>query len=176
MRELSRQPASLMAGRRLLNAALFQLGWFACVLGGDLVAVVVTVAILFAHGQFFVQARREWLLIFGVALLGISLDGVWVFSGVLDFPQSQSIIPIWLVCLWVVFATSLCHSFYWLQRRLILASVLGAIAGPSSYLAGAAMAGVVIAQPSVVSIALISIAWSLLFPLVLFFARGIYDD
>ncbi len=56
MRELSQQPASLMARRRLLNAALFQLGWFACVLGGDLVAVAVTAAILFAHGQFFVQA------------------------------------------------------------------------------------------------------------------------
>ena len=166
----------MFAGSRLLNAALFQLGWFACVLGGDFIAVVVTATILFAHGQLFVLARREWLLIVGVALVGIFLDGVWVFSGVLDFPQAQSIIPIWLVCLWVIFATSLCHSFYWLQRRLVLASLLGAMAGPSSYLAGAAMAGVVIAEPRVISIAAISIAWSLLFPLGLFIARGIYDD
>ena len=112
MHALSQQTASKLVGNRLLNALIFQLGWFACVLGGDLLAVSVTATILFVHGQFFVLARREWLLIVGVALVGIFLDGVWVFSGVLDFPQAQSIIPIWLVCLWVIFATSLCHSFY----------------------------------------------------------------
>ena len=165
----------MFAGSRLLNAALFQLGWFACVLGGDFIAVVVTATILFAHGQLFVLARREWLLIVGVAFLGMSLDSLWVFTGVLDFPQTQFLIPIWLICLWMVFSTSLCHSFQWLQRRLVLASLLGAIAGPSSYLAGAAMADIVIAEPRLISIVLMSLAWSLLFPLMLLIARGICD-
>lgn len=145
-------------------------------LGGDLVAVAVTVTILFLHSQIFVLSKKEWSLIIGVSLIGISLDGVWVFSGVLDFPQSQLMIPAWLVCLWVIFSTSLCHSLSWLKHRLLLASLLGAVAGPSSYLAGAAMAGVVIAEPRVLSIAFIAIAWSILFPLALYFSRGVYDD
>ena len=145
-------------------------------LGGDLIAVAVTATILVLHSQFFVLARKEWLLMLGVSLMGMSLDSVWVVSTVLDFPQAQSIIPVWLMCLWVVFSTSLCHSLSWLQHRLILASLLGAIAGPSSYLAGAAMAGVVISEPIIISITFIAIAWSLLFPLALFFARGVCDD
>jgi hypothetical protein len=175
MHELSQQPANMIAGSRLLNAVLFQLGWFACVLGGDLIAVAVTATILFAHSQFFMRSRREWLLFGVVPLMGVALDSLWVYSGVLDFPQANFLIPIWLICLWMVFSTSLCHSFQWLQRRLLLASLLGAIAGPSSYLAGAAMADVVIAEPRLISIVLMSLAWSLLFPLMLFIARGIYD-
>ena len=41
MHELSQQAVSRLVGSRLLNAVFFQIGWFACVLGGDLIAVAV---------------------------------------------------------------------------------------------------------------------------------------
>lgn len=162
--------------RALFNAACFQIGWFACVLGGDLLAIGVTAIILLAHSQLIMQAKKEWGLLLLTALLGIALDTMWVATGVLEFDPSTIFVPLWLVCLWIVFSTTLSHSMAWLQQRLLLAALLGAVAGPASYLAGAGLANVTIVEPAVQSIALIALAWSILFPLLLFVARGIGDE
>jgi hypothetical protein len=176
MPELSQQSASVLENSRLLNAVIFQFGWFSCILGGDLVAVVVMATILFTHSQFFMRSAREWLLFLVVAILGISLDSFWVYTGFLVFPGIETFIPVWLICLWLVFATSLCHCFQWLQKRLVLASLLGAFAGPASYLSGAAMADVIVSEPQSVTIPVMAIAWALLFPLLLIIARELCDD
>lgn len=178
MHELSRStaPQWLQAHGIWLNALLFQLGWFSSVLGGNVIAILVTAGILLVHSRLLLKSRQEYLLIIAVTSLGMAVDSFWVYSAVLSFPESASIIPPWLVCIWVLFATSLCHSLQWLQQRLLLASVLGAIAGPSSYLGGAALAGVIIGEPRLLSIAAIALAWALVMPLVLLLARAVGDD
>jgi len=176
MQRLFRQPVRVPAGSVLLNALLFQVGWFSCVLGGDLLAVVITATILLVHSQWLMRSSREWLLIALVAVIGISLDSFWSYNGLLQFPGVALGIPLWLACIWLLFATCLCHSFNWLQQRLLLASLLGAVAGPSSYLAGAAMADVVLGEPQLFSIALMALAWAFMFPLLLKFAQVITGD
>ena len=178
MHELSKSTAPnwLASNGRWINALLFQLGWFSCVLGGNLIAILVTASILLAHSRLFLKGRQEYLLLAAVTCLGMAVDSFWAYSGVLAFPDSLTFIPLWLVCIWVLFATSLCHSLQWLQQRLLLASVLGAVAGPSSYLGGAALAGVIIGEPRMLSIAVIALAWALVMPLILLLARAVADN
>ena len=47
--------------------------------------------------------------------------------------------PYWIVALWMLFATTLNVTFRWLQPRPALAAALGAVFGPVSYIAGAAV-------------------------------------
>lgn len=166
----NRQPATSAENQRRLwprvvNAVLFQLGWLACVLGGDAVAVGMLAAILFCHFGLVYRGEHEWRLIAIVGLLGVLCDSLLALAGVLVFDKpSLGLIPVWLACLWLIFATTLRHSLAWLERRLWLAALLGALAGPSSYIAGARLADVGFASQPLLSPLLLSLIWALLLP------------
>lgn len=162
----------LLRNKLLLNAALFQLGWFACVLGGDYLALSATVFILFCHARFFMTNHREWWYLAAVALLGLLIDNAMSAVGVFTFAQpSAGLISIWLVCIWVLFAATLKHSMGWLQGRWLLAAALGAVFAPMSYLAGSKLAPVTLATPLSFSLIVLSLCWAVLFPLLLLAAR-----
>ncbi|WP_254276425.1 DUF2878 family protein [Halomonas sp. 3H] len=148
--------------RRLLaNLAAFQAGWFACVLGGSLIGALAAAAILALHLRW--QARPgEWRWLAGFAGLGLLVDGGLALAGGFDFgdaPLALGVLPLWLWLLWPLFATLLHHSLAWLWQRPWLAVLGGATSGPSSYLAGAHLAGVDLA-PWLLPVQ--SLAWALI--------------
>jgi hypothetical protein len=53
-----------------------------------------------------------------------------------------------MLCLWIVFATTLGHSLRWLMNRPVAAAVAGAIGGPLAYLAGGRLGALEIATPA----------------------------
>ncbi|PYC28358.1 DUF2878 domain-containing protein [Aquipseudomonas alcaligenes] len=127
----------------ILNALLFQAGWFACVFGAThpwLLALAL--ACLAAHFVWVASWRAEGRLVASVALFGSALDTFLLNLGVFDFAGDSRLLPPWLALLWALFATSLNHSLAWSARPWWLGSLLGAIAGPLSYLGGAKLAGV----------------------------------
>ncbi len=136
-------------------------------------AFVVTVAILCIHELFIVKKRFEWPLIAIIAVTGFIVDNALTQLGVFSF-QSPSLlfIPLWLICLWVLFATTLNHSLDWLKDRLWLAALLGAISGPMSYLAGSKLADVSLSSPPLFSLLCISVCWAILLPAFYLFIRS----
>ncbi|MGY2169072.1 DUF2878 domain-containing protein [Pseudomonas gingeri] len=154
-------------GRLLLNAGLFQLGWFACVLGAQRPwLLLIAMACLAAHLLWIADDRNEWRLLLQVATCGWVLDSALLHLGLFDFPGSQVVLPLWLAILWLLFASTLRHSLRWTARPWWLGSLLGACAGPLSYLAGAKLAGIGLpfgVWPSAVLLALI---WAILLPLL----------
>ncbi|WP_101758979.1 DUF2878 domain-containing protein [Oceanicoccus sp. KOV_DT_Chl] len=157
----------------LINAALFQLGWFACVLGGDAIAVAALLVVLAIHYQYFSRKPFEWLFIAGVGLTGLAVDTMMAWSGVMQFEfPSIGLIPIWLLCLWIMFALTLNHSLQWLQSKLWLAALLGGVSGPMSYLAGSKLAPVSLLDPVAYSLLPISLCWALLLPLMFYVLRS----
>jgi len=58
----------------LINLILFQLGWFFCVLGGDLYALVYLPIALLLHQCLVLTDRGEWWLILAVAIVGSCWD------------------------------------------------------------------------------------------------------
>ena len=98
--------------KTLINLALFQLGWLVCVLGGNVYAAVFTVLALLLHQWLVLDNRREWMLIAVIVLGGCLWDIAMAQFGVVRFANALPLgIPLWLVCLWVLFATTLCTAW-----------------------------------------------------------------
>lgn len=165
-------PATL---RTLLNVVLFQVGWIGCLLLDGLQVLVLTLSILALHQLIVVQQRREWLLIAAVTLAGGAGDAVLQQFAILNFPDATPFIPLWLVCLWLLFASTLSHALSWLQTRLYLASAMGAVAGPFSYYAGAQLSPAFLGQPLALSLLCLGVFWAVFFPLSLVFAAKLME-
>jgi hypothetical protein len=143
----------------LLNAGLFQVTWFAAVMGGTL-AGAGACALLAAHALARGRARADLTLAAVLGAIGFGLDTLWIQTGVLDYHGSL-LAPPWIVALWVAVGFSINHSLSMFLGRPWLAALAVAAACPFSYLGGAALGGVTIAEPW--RLAIVALAWSALF-------------
>lgn len=157
--------------KRLANAGLFQLGWFACVMGGDGPWLLLGLGVLMVHLLWINQWAEEGRLIFSVMLFGISIDSFLHWLGVFQFKEVTLLIPLWLMLLWALLGTTLRHCLAWCARPWWLASLLGAFSGPLSYYAGGRLAGVQFPYglwPTLIGLGLL---WAVVFPLLQLMAR-----
>jgi len=156
----------------LLNAALFQAGWFACVIGGNAWSLAAALLLLPLHYLWFDRSPRAWGFILVTATLGLAMDLGWQQLGLLQFNGTVAGgVPPWLVVLWLFFASTLQHSLAWLQQRLWLAALLGASSGPLSYVAGLNLGAAVSSVPQWQVALAMAPAWMLLLPLLCFLSR-----
>lgn len=156
-----------VTARLLLNALLFQAGWWACVLGGNRVAILFVAAALLLHWCCVSRERAEWLCIAIAAAAGCLLDAALQGFGVVRFAAGAGhAIPLWLVALWLLFATTLDHSLRWLQSRWLLAALLGAGAGASSYWGGVELGVAQFGIATPVACSILAVCWGLLLPLL----------
>ncbi|WP_257266421.1 DUF2878 domain-containing protein [Endozoicomonas sp. ONNA2] len=160
----------------IANYLLFQLGWFACVFGGNQIALAAAVMILLIHLVWIGSWQREKQILALTFLLGCAIDS---FLGNLEILKFQSqldggsrILPLWLACLWLIFATTLRHSLDWTRTHKLYGAVLGFFGGPSSYLAGSKMSDVTLAQPLWQTLMILAIIWALLLPLLQSFSQA----
>lgn len=158
----------------IVNLLGFQAGWFVSILLGSLSAVIYTAVFLLLHSVYF-ASKKEWMLIAGVVMIGVVADSIFSLFGILNFTNTLFFIPGWLVCLWCLFAATICHSLSWMRNLPWLAFVFAAVAGPLSYLGGARLADVSIGQPLWLSLCIMSIWWGVLFTFVITFSRKIVD-
>jgi hypothetical protein len=82
---------------------------------------------------------------------------------VFDFGNHGPLIPLWLILLWAVLATTLRHCLAWTAKPWWRASLLGAIGGPMSYYAGSQLAGVQLPLGLWPSLALLAVLWAVVF-------------
>ncbi|WP_460241123.1 DUF2878 domain-containing protein [Aurantivibrio infirmus] len=159
--------------RKLLNILFFQIAWFSCLLLEENWSLLITATILFLHQLLIVRNTKEWLFIFTVAFLGVVADSLFSLVGVLNFSEKGILIPIWLACIWLVFATTLNHSFIWLKNNLFLAAVLGAIGGPMSYFAGTKLSDVSFSSSFWDSLLFLMVFWAIFFPSSMYVVKKI---
>ena len=156
---------------RLINALLFQIGWLACVIGGNSLWLLVTLGVLVFHVLWISRWADEGRLILSVVMLGTTVDSSLRWLGVFDFNDIAPLIPLWLMLMWALLATTLRHSLQWTASPWWLASLLGAVAGPLSYYAGGQLAGVQFPYGQWPTLIGLGILWSLLFPTLHFMAQ-----
>jgi hypothetical protein len=157
----------------LFNAIAFQLGWFACVLGGanqlPWLGTLVAILIVYWHLNQAQRPGRELTLLAVVGALGALWDSLLVAAGWLEYPSGMLLsntAPHWIVAMWVLFASTLNVSLRWLRGRWTLATLLGAVAGPLAYYAGAGLGGVDINEPLPAFTALAA-GWAAFVPLLI---------
>ena len=164
--------------RGLVNFALAEVGWFAAVAGaaagrpwlGPMVAAgVVAIHLVLTHGR-----AGEWLLLLASGVVGLFLDGLLKAAGVVayaaDVAPASWLAPVWIVALWLLFATMLNESLTWLQGRPFLAAGLGAVFGPLSYLAGARLEAAWFPRSTALAMVVLAVAWALALPFLLWIA------
>jgi hypothetical protein len=160
-----------------LYFALGQAGWYACVLSaakniawlGESVALVLVIA----HLLRVERPRQELKLLASVVVIGWVWESALLDLGLLAYPTSSSLhglAPLWLPALWALFAAQINTTYSWLKRRFHVAVLIGAIAGPLSFRAGAALGALRFANPWPAAIALAA-GWAVLLPLTTVLAR-----
>jgi hypothetical protein len=152
--------------KNLTNAALFQFGWFTCVLGGNSGWLLITFIILVVHLFLIGSWRSEGKLLMTVFALGCVLDSALIKLGVFDFGEAGRVIPLWLALLWPLLATTLGHCLAWSARPWWLASALGAVGGPASYIAGSHLTYVQLPLGVWPSVLILGAIWAVIFPLL----------
>lgn len=151
---------------RLANAVLFQIGWLACVLGGNSLWLLLALAVLVIHLRWISSWAQDGRLVLSVVIIGTAVDSVLHGLGVFEFKDLSPLIPLWLMLLWALFATTLRHCLRWSARPWWLASLLGAAGGALSYGADGRLAGVQFPFGELPTLIGIALLWALLFPLL----------
>jgi hypothetical protein len=161
----------------LANFILFQIGWFACVLGGahdwPWLGTSIALAIVAWHVGRARRPRAEMILVLASAGIGAVADSVPVAAGWVRYASGTVVpgmVPVWLVAMWMLFATTLNVSLRWLRPHTFAAIALGAVGGPLAYWGGARLGGMEFVAPLAATAAL-AIGWAVLTPLLVRLAR-----
>ncbi|MCX2789362.1 DUF2878 domain-containing protein [Vibrio sp. Sgm 5] len=152
--------------RLFIASTWFQLCWFAAVLGTyqwqwlTLVLTLLTLVYCWRVEPFALKSVAI------VVFMGLVLDTLNKQLSVLLFPTVW--LPMWLVCLWVLF------SWYAYQLKSILyrfpknyVSVVGGIGGTASYFAGYKLQAVEFGFNTSITLAILFVEWSLVMLLIL---------
>jgi hypothetical protein len=141
------------------NALLFQAAWFSAVLGaayGEPLWSWAVLGLLTAQTLTTVQWRMDLAFAVVCMAIGVLVDSVWAWSGVIDY-KSEGLAPGWIVTLWAATGLSINHSLGWFRPRPLIGGIAAGAIAPLSYLAGEQLGAVVI--PSVPALGWIALCW-----------------
>jgi len=120
-----------------INAIVFELVWLAAVGGagqGLWWAGALALSVFFGYQvRASAHARADAMLAALACVFGFIADSLFARSGLVAYAAavpSAHWAPLWIVALWANLALTLNHSLAFLQQRLPLAALLGAIAAP----------------------------------------------
>ena len=167
----------------ITNFVLYQIGWFACVIGAakqmPWLGVIAVLIIIIWHLTQAKQPKQELKLLFIVLVIGGTFDQLLLNHQLISYQAhgwgsaswSHLIVPVWILALWAEFVTVLNVSLRWLKQikppvRWIIAVLFGAIGGPLAYM-GAEKLGAVTLNSAPASFIALSVGWALLTPLLI---------
>jgi hypothetical protein len=162
-----------------LNAIGYQGVWFCAVIGAGSGRwwPGVAAAMGFVAWQWTVSRQRMAdLRLLAVALgCGLVIDGAMAASGLAGYAAawpSAAFAPAWILAVWAAFAMTLNQSMRWMQPRLWVAGLLGAVGGPLAYLgAGRGWDSVEFPVPQWQALLVLAVAWAVAMPLLAGLAR-----
>jgi hypothetical protein len=164
----------------IFNGLLFQSAWLGNVMDVALLPLLITLVVVIAHllmvRHFFGSAAawREGVWGVLVTVVGFLMEYLFLHFGVLQHaPQTGSLygVPVWLLLLWLVFATTFRFSLSFLRHRIAWSAVLGAGA-VLSYWGGAALnTSSQLGTPVWIALLWIALSWALLLPVLLMIHR-----
>ncbi len=166
--------ASPTMGWLIWNVVSVHLGWFGCVLsaawGRPLLGPVIVAVLMVIHLAAVDARRRELITLLGAAGFGYAADSALVLAGAFDFPPAAAVgapTTVWMVALWINFASVINGALYWLGGRLGLAAALGFVGGPLAYYGGVRLGALTLPHGSGYMLALVALEWLVATPLVI---------
>jgi hypothetical protein len=164
--------------RNLINLLFFQGVWYFAVLGGETGNQWLGPAglMLFIISHYFLSetAIADYLLAVMAILIGLMIETAFFRADLIIYTHSDpasQFAPPWILVLWANFALTMNGCLKWLQERLLLAAVLGAIGGPLTYFAGIKLGAATAGTSMPIVLFGIAITYALVTPLLLEAAR-----
>ncbi|MCH2100360.1 MAG: DUF2878 domain-containing protein [Planctomycetes bacterium] len=146
---------------------VFQGAWFAIVYSGaqgnSVWAIAATAMALGLLIRMY-SARGVLLRATIGASCGIVLDGTLIYFDLTTFPATcglpfgEDVLPLWMLCLWSIFAAILPYMVPWLEGRRALGVVFGAAGGPIAYFSAEKLGAIEVA--GLLGYSAVGIAWS----------------
>lgn len=165
---------------KLLNVALYQLGWCFCVLGAawgyPLMGAGLALLPLLIHLMLADSPKTEASLMLCACLIGITVDSVQQYLGVLTFkpsPISPLGLPLWIFIIWAQFATMFHYALFWLRGRYLLGALCGLFGGPLAYWGGVRLGAADFGVHVLLSLLSLALVWSLVTPLLIWLSEKI---
>jgi len=161
----------------LINAGLYQAGWFAMVFGAACgrpwTGAAVGLLFLSVHITLSRERGPEIATVLAIGILGTLTDSAQAFAGVFVFESgywTYWVVPFWLTVMWMQFATLFHFALRWLSGRYLLSAFLGAIGGPVAFLTGERLGGVIFPMGLRHSVLILAGVWAVIMPLCIFAA------
>ena len=165
------------AWRTLLDVAVFQAAWFACVAsaarGETLWGAIAIAAAVVLHLALSDNLVADAALAALALCIGVVWDTFAIREGLVTYASPgpfPGVAPLWILLLWVLFATTLRGPLRWMHGRPWVAALFGAIGGPLSYAAAARMGACAFGNETF-SLAALGAAWALITPVLVEVAR-----
>lgn len=171
------EPVAPTRRLQIANFVVFQAAWFAAVLGAahhiPLWGTVCVIAAVAWHLGISARPAQEAKLVGFACLIGFLVESLVAMQGHVTYPSGQPVAwlaPYWMVALWGELAIALNVTMRWMKRRLWLAAVLGAVAGPMAFASGVKLGGAQFVEtiPALITLA---IAWAALMPLLVWLSN-----
>lgn len=156
----------------------YQLVWFAAVIGAEhglpwpgLVGILIYASIQLALTG---QLKTHLSLMAAAIVMGCVVDGGLAWSGLAHYSApwpSPDFAPLWIVSLWATFSLTFTISLAYLQKRLWVAVLFGAIGGPVAYMSASRGFHVVtFVDPSWHGLFFLGLGWAVATPILAWLA------
>ena len=161
-----KSPLSAIVG----NFILFQLLWFAAVLGAAAgwhwpapLALLALLAWTHVSGGDLRADLR--LVLLGLAT-GVVFEILLLATGLIRYELQwwPALPPLWILCLWAGFAQSFLYSLAWMRGRWLVAAVFGGAGAVMSLFAGLRFGAAQPLQGELVLLILYGVGWAVLVP------------
>ena len=162
---------------KLINAVLFQLGWWACVLSVsqnlELLAIIFCTCLVGAHLYANHDRKKDLQLLVMCVPIGVAFDTLLEALNIMSFYgwALGFLSPFWLWMVWILFVLTLNHSLSFIKHvPVVFTALLGLIFGSGSYIAGAKL-GAASVQMDGSSPLLIALLWAVLLPSLVWLSK-----
>lgn len=148
------------------NLVAFNLMWLGCVLGrADWLWLVAPGVLAYCALLILTGTVRAWQIAVPAAI-GIAIDAALTGAGLFHFPETPLLLPLWLLVLWLAFATTLTQSLAVVGRHKWVAAACGAVAFPFNYGVGERLGAVSFHDTWLVTVIALACIWALLLPVM----------
>jgi hypothetical protein len=153
---------------QLINYALYQIGWFACVLGGashrPWTGCLIALILVGVHLALSVERSLEvWLVVLATGV-GAVVEMMQIAAGTYCFTSgtvTDALPPPWMLAMWAQFATTFRFSLRRVVTRPVPAMLFGAAGGPIAFLAGERLGAVTLLPPLTYGLLRLSVSWAI---------------
>jgi hypothetical protein len=153
---------------QLINYALYQVGWVACVLGGawhrPWTGFLMAMILVGVHLTLSLERSLEARLMALASAVGVVVEMVQIATGTYRFTSGtliDALPPPWLLGMWAQFATTFRFSLRRVMTRPVSAALFGAVGGPIAFLAGERLGAVTRLPPLTPGLHRLSISWAI---------------